>query len=112
MWGERAMSPHPNVSEADAQAMAAYILSLVPDGTAERKPGAAVDFYQIGKPLSSLPEVVAGQNPNASVVYPSVNFISGNPDIGQDTDENFSGFVTDFVMEVNGYLNMSGIKNL
>ena len=96
VWGERAMSPHPNVSEADAKAMAAYILSFVPDGAVERKAGVAVDFYQMGTPLPSLPEVVAGQSPNASEVYPSVSFTSGNPDIGRDTDENFSGFVKDF----------------
>ncbi len=110
VWGERAMSAHPNVLEADAKAMAAYILSVVPDDQVERQPGLAVDFYQIGQPLPSLPEIVAGQNPSVSEVYPQVNFRSGNPGRGQATDENFSGFVVDFVMEVNGYLNVSESK--
>ncbi len=110
VWGQRAMSPHPNLSEADAKAMAAYILTLASDGDLERKPGVVADFYQIGQPLPSLPEVIAGQNPNASDVYPSVAFVSGNPDLGQDTDENFSGLVKDFVMEVSGFLNVSKTK--
>jgi cytochrome c len=110
VWGQQPMSAHPNLSESDAKAMAAYILSTVPDSDSERKPGVAVDFYQIGEPLPSLPEVLAGQNPNASEVYPSINFRSGNPDIGEDTDENFSGFVKDFVMQVNGFINVKESK--
>ncbi|MDA0196661.1 MAG: DUF1080 domain-containing protein [Bacteroidetes bacterium] len=110
VWGQQPMSPHPNVSEADAKAMAAYILSVVPDGDVERKAGVAVDFYQIGEPLADLPDVLAGQSPNASDVYPSVDFRSGNPDRGRNTDENFSGFVADFVMEVNGFLNVEDSK--
>jgi cytochrome c len=105
-WGERAMSPHPDLSEIDAKAMAAYILTLAPDGEADRKPGVVANFYQTGQPLSSLPEVVAGQNPNASDVYHSVAFASGNPDLGEDTDENFSGLLKDFVMDVKGFLNV------
>lgn len=110
VWGQQAMSAHPDLSEQDATSMAAYILSMVPDDPSKRKPGVAVDFYQVGEPLASLPEIVAGQNPNVSVVYPNINFISGNPDIGEATDENFSGFGTDFVMEVNGYLNVPATK--
>ncbi len=106
VWGQQAMSAHPNVSENHAKAMAAYILSVVPDDESSYQAGIAVDFYDIAQPLPSLPEVVAGQNPNLSVVYPSVDFRSGNPDIGLATDENFSGFVKDFVMEVNGFLNV------
>lgn len=105
-WGTRAMPAHPLVSKKDAQAMAAYILSVVPDGEVKPEPGVVGDFYQIGSPLASLPEVVAGQNPNASQVFPVIDFRSGNPDIGQDTDENFLGFKTDFVMHVNGFLNV------
>ncbi len=110
VWGKRAMSPHPNVSEVDAKAMAAYILSVVPEEEAERRPGVAVDFYNISQPLANLPEMIAGQNPNTSEVYPNIDFRSGNPDIGKATDENFGGFVTDFVMEANGYLNVDESK--
>lgn len=109
-WGTRAMSAHPDVSEVEAKAMAAYILSTIPDGQIERKAGVAADFYKVGQPLGSLPEIVAGQSPNASDVYPNIDFRSGNPDIGRDTDENFSGFVKDFVMEVNTYLNVPASK--
>ena len=106
VWGTRAMSPHPLVSKEDALAMAAYILSVVPDSDMKPEPGVAVDFYEIGQPLASLPEVVAGQSPNASRAFPVIDFRSGNPDIGEDTDENFLGFKNDFVMQVNGYLNV------
>lgn len=109
-WGTRAMSAHPDVSETEAKAMAAYILATIPDGQIERQAGVAADFYDVGQPLGSLPEIVAGQSPNASEVYPTIDFRSGNPDIGQDTDENFSGFVKDFVMEVNTYLNVPESK--
>ncbi len=106
VWGTRAMSAHPAVSPQAAKAMAAYILSVVPEDQASRKPGVAVDFYETGKPLASLPEIVAGQNPNLSEVHKNIDFRSGNPDIGQDSDENFSGFTKDFVMHVNGFLNV------
>jgi len=109
-WGTRAMSAHPDVSETEAKAMAAYILSTIPDGQIERKAGVAADFYDVGQPLGSLPEIVAGQSPNASEVYPNIDFHSGNPDIGKDTDENFSGFVKDFVMEANTYLTVPESK--
>ena len=110
IWGERAMSPHPNISVSDARAMTAYILSIAPDTPSERNPGVAVSFYDIGQPLSSLPEVVAGQSPNASELYPNIDFRSGNPDIGRDTDENFNNFDIDFVMEVSTYLNLTESK--
>ncbi len=106
VWGTRAMSAHPLVTRPEAKAMAAYILSVVSDNQASYKPGVAVDFYDIGQPLGSLPEVVAGQSPNVSEVFENIDFRSGNPDIGQDTDENFSGFYKDFVMQVNGFLNV------
>jgi hypothetical protein len=68
------------------------------------------NFCQLRQPLPSLLEVIAGQNPNATDVYPSVAFASGNPDLGRDTHENFSGLVKDFVMEVSGFLNVPNTK--
>ncbi|MEM7368099.1 MAG: family 16 glycoside hydrolase [Bacteroidota bacterium] len=110
VWGERPMSPHPLVQVDEAKAMAAYILSVVSDDEVERKAGVAADFYDIRQPLPSLPELVAGQNPNASDVYPNIDFRSGNPDLGMNTDEQFSDFSTDFVMAVNCYLNVPESK--
>ena len=110
VWGQQPMAPHPMVSKEDAEKMAAYILSVIPDDAVQIQPGVAVDFFDVGQPLSSLPEILAGQSPNVSEVYPSIDFRSGNPDLGENTDENFSGFVKDFVLEVNGYLNVSENK--
>ena len=44
VWGQQPMSAHPNLSEPHAKAMAAYILSTVPDDDSQIKPGVAVDF--------------------------------------------------------------------
>ncbi|MCH8204246.1 MAG: DUF1080 domain-containing protein [Candidatus Hydrogenedentes bacterium] len=109
-WGQRPMAAHPFLETRDAQAIAAFILSLDSGDQAEPKPGVAVDYYQMAVPLARLPQVAPGQYPNLSKAYPVLDFLSGNPDIGRDNDEVFENFHTDFVMHASGYLNIAEAK--
>lgn len=106
VWGQRPMTPHPFLSPKDAEAVVTFILSLDSGEHAEPRPGVVVDYYDVGVPLARLPDIVPGQNPNLSKVYPVLDLRSGNPDLGQDTDENFEGFDIDFVIHASGFLNI------
>ena len=109
VWGERPMLPHLLEPE-DAKAIISYVLSLDSGEMAKPQPGIAVDYYDMGAPLARLPKIAAGQYPNISMVYPVLNNRSGNPDRGRDTDENFEGYDTDFVIHAKGYLNIKEKK--
>ncbi len=110
VWGQRPMAAHPFLELADARDLAAYILSLDSGDQAEPKPGVAVDYYQTGVHLARLPQVAPGQYPNLSKAYPVLDFYSGNPDRGEDTDAVFENFATDFVMHASGFLNIAEKK--
>jgi cytochrome c len=110
VWGTRPMAAHPFLKADDAQAIAAFILSLDSGDQAQPQPGVAVDYYQMGVPLARMPQVAPGQNPNLSKAYPILDFLSGNPDIDEDNDEVFDNFHTDFVMKASGFLNIDEEK--
>lgn len=103
VWGRQAMTPHPELSDAQAEAMVRYILSLDAGETAERAPGVAVNLYQTGKELTQIPELIPGQAPNRSAVVPDLAFEGTNHSISILTND-FFGLEDYFVMHAEGYL--------
>ena len=103
MWGRAAMTPHPDLSAAEASAMVKYILALDAGVTREQASGIAANFYKAGVQLTQIPDLIPGQNPNLSTVVPDLEFEGTNKSISQVTND-FHGFEDYFVMQLSGYL--------
>lgn len=126
VWGEAVMNAHPDVSEADLNAMVAYIMDLDAKEEAEfvqqlskkttvtnaRKaasdvseddmlPGAVVTVWQSEKPLSKLADVNRKATPVFTGIIPDVRL--GSSDFGPLAD-NFSA-------RIEGYLRIPKTSN-
>jgi len=73
VWGEVPMSPHPNMSQDDAEAIVEYILSLRPEEETKMKPGVALRFYYVDEELITLTPLRPGQNPNATKIVSRID---------------------------------------
>ena len=106
VWGPRLMPPHPHIDDATGLKIVDFILSLDTFKDGEYLPGVAVDFYDVGQELPSMPKLLPGQNPSVSQVFPDLFFQSGNPDVGWEdqTTDDFLDFFRYFTMDIDAYL--------
>lgn len=106
VWGPRLMPPHPHIDDATGLKIVDFILSLDTFQDGEYLSGVAVDFYDVGQELPSMPKLLPGQNPSVSQVFPDLFFQSGNPDVGWEdqTTDDFLDFFRYFTMDIDAYL--------
>ena len=110
IWGEQAMSPHPDLMPADAAQMVSYILSLdgeTPPATKEASSdaigqpapghGFIVNVYKLTHNVSNVPTMEETQAPVFSGVVPALDF----------ENQSFPGG-----MEDNYYIHATGILNI
>ena len=100
------MPPHPHIDDATGLKIVDFILSLDTFQDGEYLSGVAVDFYDVGQELPSMPKLLPGQNPSVSQVFPDLFFQSGNPDVGWEdqTTDDFLDFFRYFTMDIDAYL--------
>ncbi|HMQ48080.1 MAG TPA: DUF1080 domain-containing protein [Saprospiraceae bacterium] len=126
VWGEAAMTPHPDLDDLDLQAMVEYIMSLDADeevlqaaqsqvdlssltfaeaqaglNIADLYPGLLIRVIQSNKPLNRLADI----NFNQTALYEGV--------VGQVLVQNseFKGLEDHFALEYTGYLNVPKDNN-
>lgn len=110
VWGEQAMSPHPDLMPADAAQMVSYILSLDGESPPEASEASAEDLgqpdpghgfivnvYKLTHDVSNVPSMEETQAPVYSGVVPALDF----------ENQSFPGG-----MEDNYYVHASGILNI